>query len=101
MVIHDEDCVRVQVGGRGCEMGEEVRGTNIVVMNDAIWTESGSSVQECLSSIPTVSLETFKNVDEQQLTTSKQQLQRSRTHKLCFVQVLPVTKYSLRSGWRT
>lgn len=35
-VTHEEDCLRVQCGARGCGGGEELKGTNIVVSSDAI-----------------------------------------------------------------
>lgn len=55
--MHEVDSVRVQAGGSGCETGEEVNGTNIVVMNDAIGEGTGRPVYECILYIPMVSME--------------------------------------------
>lgn len=36
MVTQEDDCLRVQWGGKGCAAGEEVSGTNIVVNNEVM-----------------------------------------------------------------
>jgi hypothetical protein len=36
MVTQEDDCLRVQCGGKGCAAGEEVNGTNIVVNSEVM-----------------------------------------------------------------
>lgn len=36
MVTQEEDCLRVQCGGKACAAGEEVNGTNMVVNSEVM-----------------------------------------------------------------